>query len=172
MKIQYQDKTFLQKNEDIAETNKVTDDNLNEIKEVVNSNDDQVTKNASATVSFKILWEGTLPLSESMQQIEVSDLMTNYDLLIFCRNGLTNSSIIDPKSDPLMIEHVRPSWSGDEAFVGNAYQVTDTDTLNPKIGNVKGFVITNNNTIYQNNGTGYGPLTKIIGLKFGINLNS
>lgn len=143
-----------------------------DIREQIENLSNNITTNANLTVSFKILWEGTLNLLEGMQQIEVSDLMTNYDLLIFCRNGLTNSSIIDPKSDPLMIEHVRPSWSGDEAFVGNAYQVTDTDTLNPKVGNVKGFVITNSNTIYQNNGTGYGPLTKIIGLKFGINLNS
>ena len=41
-KITYEDKEFLNKNENIADKNKVNDTDLNEIKEVVNQNDDNV----------------------------------------------------------------------------------------------------------------------------------
>lgn len=41
-KITYEDKEFLNKNESIADKNKVSDTNLNEIKEVVNGNDDKI----------------------------------------------------------------------------------------------------------------------------------
>ena len=41
-KITYEDKEFLNKNENIADKNKVNDTDLNEIKEVVNGNDDNI----------------------------------------------------------------------------------------------------------------------------------
>lgn len=41
-KITYEDKEFLNKNENIADKNKVNDTDLNEIKEVINQNDDNV----------------------------------------------------------------------------------------------------------------------------------
>lgn len=41
-KITYEDKEFLNKNENIADKNKVNDTDLNQIKEVVNENDDNI----------------------------------------------------------------------------------------------------------------------------------
>lgn len=41
-KITYEDKSFINKNENIADKNKVNDTDLNEIKEVINENDDNV----------------------------------------------------------------------------------------------------------------------------------
>ena len=41
-KITYEDKEFLNKNENIADKNKVNDTDLNQIKEVVNGNDDKI----------------------------------------------------------------------------------------------------------------------------------
>ena len=41
-KITYEDKEFLNKNESIADKNKVNDTDLNQIKEVVNGNDDKI----------------------------------------------------------------------------------------------------------------------------------
>lgn len=43
-KITYEDKEFLNKNENIADKNKVNDSDLNEIKKVVNENDEEINK--------------------------------------------------------------------------------------------------------------------------------
>ena len=42
-KITYEDKEFLNKNENIADKNKVNDTDLNQIKEVINQNNDNLS---------------------------------------------------------------------------------------------------------------------------------
>ena len=52
-KITYEDKEFLNKNENIADKNKVNDTDLNEIKEVVNGNDDNIGNLSDLNTSDK-----------------------------------------------------------------------------------------------------------------------
>lgn len=95
--ITYSNKTFLNKNASIPEANKVTDDNMNEIKSVVNTNDSNVgdLSNLQTTNKTSIVdainevnssWKGTLlwtnpnPTSAfSGQTITLSDSISNYD---------------------------------------------------------------------------------------------
>lgn len=52
-KITYEDKEFLNKNENIADKNKVNDTDLNQIKEVINQNDDNVGNLSDLNTSDK-----------------------------------------------------------------------------------------------------------------------
>ena len=96
-KINYEDKVFLNKLSDIDEVNKVTDDNMNEIKRVVNENDDNIgdlpslnTTNKSSLVSAvnevnkptsNILWEGEFFMKAS-QSLTLSQTISSQ------RNGI------------------------------------------------------------------------------------
>ena len=95
-KITYEDKEFLNKNENIADKNKVNDTDLNEIKNVVNENDDSIgnlsnlsTEDKSSIVNsineltkkgvFN-LWSGDVTSSNTA--INLNDNYTNYDFIV------------------------------------------------------------------------------------------
>lgn len=59
-KITYNDKSFLNQNPSIADENKVNDTDLNEIKNVVNTNDDNST-NALNALAGDVLWTNPNP---------------------------------------------------------------------------------------------------------------
>lgn len=80
-KINYTDKEFLNKNEEIADNRKVNDTDLNEIKQVVNENYDEFSEYTSG-VCIKRLWSGNV--TENNQTIELDEDYTNYDALIVC----------------------------------------------------------------------------------------
>ena len=65
-KITYDNKVFLNQNPEIADINKVTDDDLNEIKTVVNQNDDNVGDLEDLTTSDKSSIVGAI--NETKQQ--------------------------------------------------------------------------------------------------------
>ena len=71
-KITYENKTFINKNENIADINKVNDSDLNQIKEVVNENDD-------AFESFKnnIVFEKTLDVATSSIVVDSLDIVAD-----------------------------------------------------------------------------------------------
>ena len=97
-KITYEDKEFLNKNENIADKNKVNDTDLNEIKNTVNENDDNVgdlsdlnTTNKNNLVSainelnskkLKKLWENSNTTSTFSPQT-ITLLSDNYDYLMW-----------------------------------------------------------------------------------------
>lgn len=89
-KITYEDKEFLNKNEEIADNRKVNDTDLNEIKQVVNTNDDNIgdlsnlnTTDKSSIVNGinstlpKILFEGTGDIS-----ITLNDNLSSYSRIV------------------------------------------------------------------------------------------
>ena len=97
-KITYEDKEFLNKNENIADKNKVNDTDLNEIKEVINENDDNVgdllnlnTTDKSSLVgainelnnkNLKKLWENSNPKNNFIAQ-NITLSSDDYDYLIW-----------------------------------------------------------------------------------------
>lgn len=99
MKLTFSDKTYLNQNADIPENQKLTDANVNEIKNVVNSNDDNVGNlnnlnttnkdnvvNAINEVNTQINNMRLVTLYEnangSYSDIILSESLTNYDYLI------------------------------------------------------------------------------------------
>ena len=81
-KITYEDKEFLNKNEDIADNRKVNDTDLNEIKEVVNGNDDNIgdlsdlnttDKTSLVNAINEIKKTNILTAEMSQEQLSISD---------------------------------------------------------------------------------------------------
>ena len=110
-KITYEDKEFLNKNENIADKNKVNDTDLNEIKEVVNGNDDNIgnlsnlnTTNKDSLVGainekkLNKLWENPEPSNVfNAQTITLAN--DNYDyLVIFYKLNRGLSSLMSTMS--------------------------------------------------------------------------
>ena len=108
-KITYEDKEFLNKNENIADKNKVNDTDLNEIKQVVNTNDDNIgdlsnlnTTDKSSLVSainevndkgVKLLFNGNITTNGT--DIKLSESINNFDLIcIVSRNEAGSQSLI------------------------------------------------------------------------------
>ena len=97
-KITYEDKEFLNKNENIADKNKVNDTDLNEIKEVVNGNDDNIGDLSDLNTSDKsslvnainytlptILYENA---NGSNGNITLNDSVKNYRYIeVYYRNN-------------------------------------------------------------------------------------
>lgn len=75
-KITYEDKEFLNKNENIADKNKVNDTDLNEIKEVVNENDDNVGDLSSLNTTDKT------SLVNAVNEIENRDIYSTTETKI------------------------------------------------------------------------------------------
>lgn len=90
MKITYTDKTSLNTDPSIPVTNKVTDDDMNEIKNVVNSNDTSLDK-----VKGTILWTNSSPSSNfASQTITLSS--DDYDMLMFVIKRQNNYDTLVP----------------------------------------------------------------------------
>ena len=81
--ITYTDKVALNENPNVAEINKVTDDNMNEIKEVVNNNASETSTNTNDITSLKKLVPTTLynNSSGSNGAITLSESVVNYSYL-------------------------------------------------------------------------------------------
>ena len=95
-KITYEDKEFLNKNENIADKNKVNDTDLNEIKEVVNGNDDNIGNLSDLNTTDKSslvgaineltekgvfnLWSGDVTSTNTA--INLNDNYKNYDFIV------------------------------------------------------------------------------------------
>ena len=81
--INYDNKTFLNQNASIPDVNKVTDDDMNEIKQVVNENYNEGTIAMDEIKTYlggTILWTNPNPTSAfSGQTITLSDSISNYD---------------------------------------------------------------------------------------------
>ena len=75
-KITYEDKEFLNKNESIADKNKVNDTDLNEIKNVVNENDDSVGNLSNLNTINKDSLVGAI--NEANQRNIITAYFTNY----------------------------------------------------------------------------------------------
>lgn len=93
-KITYANKVALNENAEISDINKVTDSDMNEIKAVVNNNDDElITINTKLTnITGQILWTNSSPTSTfEAQTITLSS--GDYDFYeIYCTyNGSTAS---------------------------------------------------------------------------------
>ena len=90
-KITYEDKEFLNKNEEIADNRKVNDTDLNEIKQVVNENDEEVNKIKSKDTYSEEeqvigTWLNGKPLYRKVYEISNSNpfsLNNDMDELIF-----------------------------------------------------------------------------------------
>ena len=88
-KITYNDKSFLNQNVSIADENKVNDTDLNEIKNVVNTNDDNYTGLAG-----DILWTNSNPNTSFPAGTVPSSGLNNCDSIdVFCKNYASSSYI-------------------------------------------------------------------------------
>lgn len=97
-KITYANKVALNENAEISDINKVTDNDMNEIKTVVNNNDDElITINAKLTdITGQILWTNSSPTSTfEAQTIILSS--SDYDFYeVYCSyNNSTASSYVN-----------------------------------------------------------------------------
>ena len=86
-KIQYEDKESIQNDEEILEKNKVTDSNMNEIKQVVNENADETQNN---TTSIEQLQEENTLLEQNMlHDTKVGEIITVQDSAKWKKNKLS-----------------------------------------------------------------------------------
>lgn len=138
-KITYEDKEFLNKNENIADKNKVNDTDLNQIKEVVNGNDDKIgdlsnlnTINKDSLVGAInellpiVLYETDKTFSAVADNtvISLNDNLSNYKRIVLYgisnNNNLGSVEVYNPtiNDQPGMFIAANGSRSGMYAFNG------------------------------------------------------
>lgn len=97
-KIQYQNKTAIQNDEDIPRQNKVTDEDMNEIKNVVNNNADELqelqNKEVNNSTDIEQLKRNTLELQTNVNNIQQEQATQNQKIL-------NNSNNLDLVADQL-----------------------------------------------------------------------
>ena len=168
--ITYTDKVALNENPNVAEINKVTDDNMNEIKSVVNNNASETSTNTNDITNLKKLVPTTLynNSSGSNGSITLSDSVSNYEYIeILFREEETGTSVYkslklhNPNGKNVILDMVD---FHDSKLIFNTKVVAISDTT---ITNVryKRYTITdsatwspfgsNDNTIYINTVLGY-----------------
>ena len=122
-KITYENKEFLNKNESIADKNKVNDTDLNEIKEVVNGNDDKIgdlsdlnTTNKDSLVSAinellpVVLYENEVGTSDNFT---LSDSVANYKYIeVYVKQesytgGYKHEKLEEPNGKKVMFNYER-----------------------------------------------------------------
>lgn len=142
-KITYEDKEFLNKNENIADKNKVNDTDLNQIKEVVNGNDDNIgdlsdlnTINKDSLVGAInellpiVLYETDKTFSAVADNtvISLNDNLSNYKRIVLYgisnNNNLGSVEVYNPtiNDQPGMFIAANGSRSGMYAFNGTFRQ--------------------------------------------------
>lgn len=157
-KINYTDKEFLNKNEEIADNRKVNDTDLNEIKQVVNENYDEFNEYTSG-VCLKRLWSGNV--TENNQTIELDEAYTNYDALIVClRIDTGNQGFFRMNTQFIPIDLINLADNNLTMYipisVGGAVMLT--------------YIISNNNQVMTNgNFSYYHALKAVYGLKISKN---
>ena len=139
-KITYEDKEFLNKNENIANKNKVNDTDLNEIKEVVNGNDDKIGNLSDLNTADKsnlvnaineIKTNNILTANMSNEQFTISTNNTTIPLKIGNSIGtqITLSSNIIKFSNNVKKVKVSATINVQMPSAGNVYgQLTVKDT--------------------------------------------
>lgn len=136
--IQYQNKVALNTNPEIADINKVTDNDMNEIKSVVNNNANNIgdltdleTSDKTSVVNainskvIKKLWENQNPTNNFNPQT-ISFNAAGYDYFIILFKNTASSTIYDSK---IAFKNIRFSLNGINAgkiFARN----TDTNGIN------------------------------------------
>ena len=142
-KITYEDKEFLNKNENIADKNKVNDTDLNEIKNVVNENDDSVGNLSNLNTINKdslvgainellpiVLYETDKTFSAVADNtvISLNDNLSNYKRIVLYgilnNNNLGSVEVYNPtiNDQPGMFIAANGSRSGMYAFNGTFRQ--------------------------------------------------
>lgn len=142
-KITYEDKEFLNKNENIADKNKVNDTDLNQIKEVVNGNDDSVGNLSNLNTINKdslvgainellpiVLYETDKTFSAVADNtvISLNDNLSNYKRIVLYgisnNNNLGSVEVYNPtiNDQPGMFIADNGSRSGMYAFNGTFRQ--------------------------------------------------
>ena len=142
-KITYEDKEFLNKNENIADKNKVNDSDLNEIKNVVNENDDSVGNLSNLNTINKdslvgainellpiVLYETDKTFSAVANNtvISLNDNLSNYKRIVLYgisnNNNLGSVEVYNPtiNDQPGMFIAANGSRSGMYAFNGTFRQ--------------------------------------------------
>ena len=139
-KITYEDKEFLNKNENIADKNKVNDTDLNQIKEVINQNDDKIgnlsdlnTADKSSLVGAinEIQEKSILTAEMSTEQFTISTNNTTIPLKIGNSIGtqMTLANDVIKFSDEVKKVKVSATINAQMPSAGNVYgQLTVKDT--------------------------------------------
>lgn len=99
-KITYTDKETLNEQPSIADKNKVTDDDMNEIKRVVNAGIDQIDTNTTniGNITGTILWTNPNP-NQSMDATNISLSSSDYDVLeIFYKHFYSDNYILSQRT--------------------------------------------------------------------------
>lgn len=141
-KITYTNKVALNENADIPNVNKVTDDDMNEIKTVVNNNDDELT-----TINTNLMNATTY----STDEIRIGTWIDGkpiYRKVIARNESITNGTSISVSSlnidELIKIDSINQNQSSNLKFFGGYY-----DSSNEKIN-----IHFNNNNIQVWSGTG------------------
>jgi len=131
-KITYATKVALNPQPSIAEENKVTDANMNEIKSVVNNGIDQVDANTTniGNITGTILWTNPNPNNSFSQQIVTIPTLPDYDEFeIFyydstSRKAVSSTKFLNGETVNMMTMF---QWS-DHGNIGNRNIMWNTDT--------------------------------------------
>lgn len=188
-KIKYEDKEFLNKNESIADKNKVNDTDLNEIKNVVNENDDSVGNLSNLNTNDKsnlinainstlpvILYETdkTYSATSTNTKITLTDDITKYKRVVLY--GLQNErcfgscEINDPQVNDKFSMFIASSGSRGGYYAFNSVVRLFTISNNKEITYGNATTLTSH-TASQNNLQGFVldtdslKIYKIIGFK-------
>lgn len=91
--ITYANKVALNKNPDVPEINKVTADNMNEIKNVINNAINEINKSIS-NLSGKILWTNSNPDIAINENTDITLSSSDYDMLeIYYKLAIDNNKV-------------------------------------------------------------------------------
>ena len=158
-KITYEDKEFLNKNENIADKNKVNDTDLNEIKEVVNGNDDNIgdlsdlntTDKSSVVNAINNLVGYTLydNSSGTTTNFSLNDDVANYKYIeIFTKqdgyyNAYKSQKLYDPEGKKIQINYF--SYHTDGGRIQFFGETISFSGMSATVGDKFGYVLGNQN---------------------------
>ena len=160
-KITYADKVALNENPNVADVNKIKADDLNEIKNVVNANDDNIMK-----IAGKILYKNP---SGSNTTITLNDAISNYSYLEIYGFEIQGQSQVYTKYDTSSGKNIN-LYSIIVLQTGNLIRIaaqsyTPSGTAltieSTKTGHANIF----DKVINEQNSTGDIKITKVIGIK-------
>lgn len=153
-KITYEDKETLNAQPSIANKNKVSSDDMNEIKTVVNTNDDTLTLQETliTNITGTILWTNPNP-TIAMAPTQITLSSSDYDILeIFYVNYTTDGKIISGRtikgnptilitlffynSNMYMGERIIEYIDATTLNIGNCRKIIDNSSIsNPDVSN-------------------------------------
>ena len=155
-KITYENKEFLNKNENIADKNKVNDTDLNEIKEVINENDDNVgdltnlntTDKLSIVNAINCLLPVTLFEGVGDTSITLNDNLANYKRIkiyyyqtVYHDTSYSSVEVYEPNGKNVELSFVMGVsdnsglYANNRCYLLNGTNVTKTDGYNARFYN-------------------------------------